>query len=248
MKTWELTEKEKKTLERYNNYLIAICGDDGINWTGYIYEGEFDYNGNIKAMPTKNGWERKDEIDHNEPAMKILNGIAESTLKNTDYDKYTDCDDCDGSGYVSLYYNPMTKTFKTEIDVNETKSDDRSTNRTFEQVLEGTDNYTRNNEFKKLKDQSYIDELINENNGQTEFEFPYQGYGDSGQIETSLSWGSKIVSIAYEIIDLYYGGWENDGGADGVIIINLENKTISIRHTDYYTESFTVDGDEIKLV
>ena len=60
--------------------------------------------------------------------------------------------------------------------------------------------------------------------------------------------GIKIVSIAYEIIDLYYGGWENDGGADGVIIINLENKTISIRHTDYYTESFTVDVDEIKLV
>lgn len=246
MKEIKLSE-EKKSLERYNNYLIAVFGDDGINWGGYIYEGgDFEYNGD--AMPTKNGWQRRDEIDHDEPAMKILNGIAQSTLNNTDYYRYTDCEECDGSGYINLYYNPITKTFKTEIEVNERKSEDRTTNRTFDQVLEGTDNYHRNVEFKKLKDQSFIDELINENNGQTEFEFPYQGYGDSGQIETDLPWNSKIVSIAYEIIDLYYGGWENDSGADGVIIINLENKTVSIKHTEFYTESFSVDGDEIKLV
>lgn len=249
MKTWELTEEEKKTLERYNLYLAAIFGDDGITWTAYIYDygGDVDWY-NTFAVPTKGPWERREEIDNNSDAMKLLNSIAKSIVSTTEYDQYMDCDDCDGSGYAELYYNPVEKIFKLEVAVHQSLSEDYYTDVTFEKMLEGYGGIMREPWYKNLSNQSFIDELISENNGKTLFEFNYNGGGDSGQIDSSLPYDSKILNIAYEIIDLYHGGWENNEGGDGTVIIDLENKKAIIRHTQFFTDSFNVDVEEVKLV
>lgn len=249
MKTWELTEEEKKTLERYNLYLAAIFGDDGISWSAYIY----DYGSDVdwyddSAVPARGAWERRDEIDNSTDAMKLLNSIAKSIINNTEYDQYMDCDDCDGSGYADIQYNPVDKIFKLNVSVNQTLSQEYYTDVTFEKMLEGYRGIMREPWYIKLVDQSFIDELISENDGKTLFDFEYNGGGDSGQIESSLPYDSKILNIAYEIIDLYHGGWENDEGGDGKITIDLENKKVIMTHTQYYGESFDVEMGEVKLV
>lgn len=249
MKTWELTEEEKKTLERYNLYLAAIFGDDGISWSAYIY----DYGSDVDmyddvAVPARASWERRDEIDNRTEAMKLLNSIARSITKNAEYDQYMNCDDCNGSGYAEIQYNPIDKIFKLSAEIYQTLSQDYYTDVTFEKMSEGYRGVMREPWYIKLTDQSFIDELIGENDGKTLFEFEYNGGGDSGQIESSLPYDSKILNIAYEIIDLYHGGWENNEGGDGKITIDLENKKVIMAHTEYYGENFDVEMGEVKLV
>ena len=91
--------------------------------------------------------------------------------------------------------------------------------------------------------------MIDHNNGKTNFEFTYNGYGDSGQIEDGgVEWGNPVLELAYDILDLYHSGWENNDGADGQIIIDLENKEIQLYHTSYYSEDEEEDLGELKLI
>jgi hypothetical protein len=91
--------------------------------------------------------------------------------------------------------------------------------------------------------------MIDHNEGRTNFEFTYNGYGDSGEInEDEIGWGNPVYELAYDVIDLYHSGWENNDGADGQIIIDLENKTIQLYHTSYYSEDEEEDLGELKLI
>jgi hypothetical protein len=42
--------------------------------------------------------------------------------------------------------------------------------------------------------------------------------------DDEIGWGNPVFELAYDVIDLYHSGWENNDGADGQIIIDLENK------------------------
>jgi hypothetical protein len=50
------------------------------------------------------------------------------------------------------------------------------------------------------------------------------------------------------MIDLYHGGWENNEGADGTVLINLETKDVSIYHTQYYEDTEYQEIDEFQIV
>jgi hypothetical protein len=82
----------------------------------------------------------------------------------------------------------------------------------------------------------------------------YDGGGDSGQINNygNTDTGSShikndIESIGYEVIDIYYSGWENDSGADGNIFFDFENQTVSLIHNEYGEDSVTESLGEFIL-
>jgi hypothetical protein len=52
--------------------------------------------------------------------------------------------------------------------------------------------------------------------------------GDSGQIEEPTDITQDIEYLGYEIIDVYHSGWENNEGADGRIVIDFNQRTISL--------------------
>ena len=58
----------------------------------------------------------------------------------------------------------------------------------------------------------------------------------------------KEISLGYDVIDLFYSGWENDGGADGTILIDCDNKKVTLNHTYYSEEDVFEEGGEIRLV
>ena len=94
----------------------------------------------------------------------------------------------------------------------------------------------------------------------------YCGSGDEGSLETpeftpdicgktivqnlrTIKWSEAelvrhsdtieraVEDIFYSALGSSYGGWENNDGADGEIVWNLQTDTITISHMAYYTES-----------
>jgi hypothetical protein len=103
--------------------------------------------------------------------------------------------------------------------------------------------------YKKLNNDEFVQSMIDHNKGKTNFEFSYNGYGDSGELnDDEIGWGNPVFELAYDILDLYHSGWENNDGSDGQIIIDLENKTIQLYHTSYYSEDEEEDLGELKLI
>jgi hypothetical protein len=84
----------------------------------------------------------------------------------------------------------------------------------------------------------------------------YDGEGDSGQIETitamdaaghpqpdslkaevspGKSLESELDDFVWDILDAYHGGFENDGGGLGEIVINAAAGTVVLDHNDRLT-------------
>lgn len=252
MKNIKLTEEQKKVLEKYNLYLNAILGDAGINWSAYVY-----YDDGVDHIdgPTPNGpggWERSHELSPEDPGYEVLCELADEIIKSNE-DNFYDFldDDYARSGNVNLQYNPQTKIFTLGFDVYVRQGEDSENTKTFDEIVnQPLPWYAGNQErlFKKLVDEEYIQKLIDEHDGKTQFEFPYNGYGDSGEIDSNLPYNDDLLNIAYEIIDLYHGGWENNEGGDGTVMINLETKDVSIYHTQYYEDTERQEIDEFQIV
>ena len=86
-------------------------------------------------------------------------------------------------------------------------------------------------------------------------ELTYDGGGDSGQINdfgetptSSVRINQDIEYIGYEVIAIYYSGWENNEGGDGRITFDFENKTVTLHHTENFDDSETEELGEFKLV
>lgn len=52
-----------------------------------------------------------------------------------------------------------------------------------------------------------------------------------------------IETWCYDLLEEHYGGWENDGGADGTIVLNVPTKTGSWEHNSHYTETSTFERE-----
>ena len=254
MKKIQLTDEQKQNLVRTNMYMQAVFGD-GINWSLFCYaEEQLDHNELDGPIPAgDNGWDRRNEIDEieNEPGFILINEMAIEITKNSDNDVYDElgCDECAGSGYLYVHYDPETQIFSTSVDRYLRLSEDSEYMKTFEEWGNTQPQYPwqKFTYLKKLLDPEFIEKYKNEGEGGV-FELIYNGGGDSGQIEEPVDLPQDIEYLGYEIIDVYHSGWENNEGADGRIIINFNEKTISLYHQHYYEEGEKVELEKYQLV
>jgi hypothetical protein len=254
MKKIKLTDEQKEKLLRPNMYMSAVFGE-GIEWSVYCYAEEtIDFNELNGPLPSgKNGWDRKKEIDEiqNEPGFFFIDETAVEIAKNTEdaaYDEMS-CDDCAGSGYIYVHYDPETQIFSSRVERYLRLSEDSEYMKTFEEWGNTQPQYPwqKFTYLKKLLDPEFIEKYKNEGEDGV-FELIYNGGGDSGQIEEPVDLPQDIEYLGYEIIDVYHSGWENNEGADGRIIINFNEKTISLYHQHYYEEGETVELEKYQLV
>jgi hypothetical protein len=254
MKKIKLTDEQKEKLLRPNLYMSAVFGE-GIEWSVYCYAEEtIDFNELNGPLPSgKNGWDRKKEIDEiqNEPGFFFIDETAVEIAKNTEdaaYDEMS-CDDCVGSGYIYVHYDPETQIFSSSVERYLRFSEDSEYMKTFEEWGNTQPQYPwqKFTYLKKLLDPEFIEKYKNEGEDGV-FELIYNGGGDSGQIEEPVDLPQDIEYLGYEIIDVYHSGWENNEGADGRIIINFNEKTISLYHQHYYEEGETVELEKYQLV
>lgn len=85
----------------------------------------------------------------------------------------------------------------------------------------------------------------------------YNGEGDSGQVDyivarkgdsdvdpatTTLSAGrslhDEVDDFAWELLDVYHGGFENNDGGQGQITIDVSAGTVTLDHNDRITDLF----------
>jgi hypothetical protein len=251
MATLRLTDEQKNILKRYNALLMAVA-DEGIFWDAYVGE---DYHEPLEGPypEGKNSYYRAKEIDGE--GMGLLTTIIEDYMAKI-IDQIMDlnyCDNCTGSGSFRPLYDPKTMTFKLIAYYGVRKGEYSVIEKPFDEVSQDTPTWNFGDQskrlYKKLNNDEFVQSMIDHNKGKTNFEFTYNGYGDSGEIEEGeIGWGNPVFELAYDVIDLYHSGWENDDGADGQIIIDLENKKIQLYHTTYYSEDEEEDLGELKLI
>lgn len=91
--------------------------------------------------------------------------------------------------------------------------------------------------------------------GITSVSVEYNGEGDSGQVDdilahrgdtkikaaatilsTGRSLSDEIDDFAWELLDVYHGGFENNDGGQGQITIDVAAGTVTLDHNDRVTE------------
>jgi len=184
MATLRLTDEQKNILKRYNALLMAVA-DEGIFWTAYAGE---DYIDSFEGPYPEgsNYYNRAKEIDSE--GMGLLTTIIEDYTDRI-RDQIMDlnyCDDCTGSGSFRPLYDPQTMTFKLIAYYGVRQSEEHVTEKSFDEVSQDTPTWNFGDQskrpYKKLNNDEFVQSMIDHNEGRTNFEFTYNGYGDSGEI------------------------------------------------------------------
>jgi len=257
MENIKLSDKDRQMLNRYNHLLMAIVGEEGIYGYGYVSEDEgvYDFSGFQPVGP--HGYSRRGELELNSEGYNLLYNLIDVFFEqnSNEFVNYLYCDDCTGYGHVNVTYNPFNSTFSVNIDIGTRGYNTHEHDFTFERLKNQPQGQwgEKYDELKKLGDSNFI-EKMKKDYGNT-LEISYEGGGDSGQINDygdtdhgSVKINNDIEYIGYEVIAIYYSGWENNEGGDGRITFDFENKTVTLHHTENIEDSETEEIGEFKLI
>ena len=254
MENIKLTDEQRKIINRYNSYLMAVVGDSGIFWDGYISEddGLYDLEG-----PHSRRYDTSDDIDREGNGAILLNNIITEFVENNEdeFMSFLYCDNCTGYGSINVKYSPVDSKIKIFLNITTRDSQETENFMAFDDLKNKTQNQwgSKYVYLKKLGDSNFI-EKMKKDYGNT-LEITYEGGGDSGQINdygdsetSSVRLNEDIEYTGYEIIDLYHSGWENNEGGDGRIKFNFDEGTVMLSHNMNYEDEFVQDIGEFKLV
>lgn len=242
MKKLKILDEQKKELDRLHMYIQAVSGEEKMTWHQSFYGDDF-YD-SLSGPYSESGT----DIDDNYEGVRLIEEIIQECL-----DKYsgeiTDsvlCDDCTESGFLTVSYYTKTKTIEIGVDVYYRVPNIYESSYTFQELIEKQPrwNWERLDNLKKLQDEDFINKCIEEEGTVTEA--TYEGSGDDGWINESFS--ADLYDLLYEILSLDYSGWENNEGGNGRIVIDFEDKVVSVEHTQYSEDTEYQDIAEIQLV
>jgi hypothetical protein len=250
MRKYELTEDQRKHFNKFSLYLDAIFGSDGIEWGLYLGDEYFDIEELYGPIPSGqfNRGREKDMPNNDDPGMVFLDTFVSKFIEDNvdDIISHFYCDECDGSGNIRVKYNPENKNLTFDLYVNITLSNNEEHRLTFNDLINAPQPQW-GRPYQELKKLQY-DEFINKYKSElgNEVEMVYNGGGDDGQIDNDYP--DEIIHLGYEIIDVYYSGWENNEGADGSIVINFDEKMVYLTHNGYYGDTDNVHIETIEFV
>jgi hypothetical protein len=244
MNEFKISEELKKELNKFNLYCRATIDDKFISWDIDFYEGDDEWINGPNLPNALYGYDTESHV------IKNLSYIVEEIFSKIPINDYLYCDDCLGYGTVVIDYNHLDFLFDVRVYSYIRTESTHSKEKTFNEVVNdepywnfGNTNY----KYKKLNDDEFVESLIEDGDGNETYEITYNGYGDSGALEDN-NLPASFEDIAYELIDLYFSGWENNEGSDGTIYLDLENKKFSIEHVFYLEESVLESNFKVKIV
>jgi hypothetical protein len=231
----QLTEDQIKDLKKYSLVLNSLNLEVGVKWY-YIYSDEWEeldgpYYGS-KLVDELNFLPKKIENLFEE----IKDNFDTNNFYNDYYDNYV--------GSLDFYIVPND----SEIIINYSnyvmETENTTIYKTFQELVDQPNPWYNQNAAKpgtKLLDPEYVNELKNKYGD--EIEFSYDGSGDEGWVRAQMATSNGVVNIdsdleemAYRVLDLFHGGWENNEGSNGNITLQLTDGTISIDHYMNYEQ------------
>jgi len=181
-----------------------------------------------------------DEFSSNEfdiPTNNWLDNVMEELFK-TYYPKYISDyagNEQDEYYFVKFKIRPHTKQIQVGVDWAETRGE----------------NYDSSVEF---KDDSPIPEFMNGINS-NELIIQFQGGGDDGYVEDNgvneksetHQLSNNVETEIIRALNGEFGGWENNSGASGTIMINMDDEEIQI-NIEYYDQEYEDSGFELNII
>ena len=243
MREIEVPKEFKKELQKFNLYCRATMDDRDISW---------DYNYDEEEGGLYLNWSDFSRMDMMGGIEHYFDEIINYIEK--EYDDIllseTDCDSCTGRAALTIKYTPLTSTFEVTTVIYTQGVNNNNITKSFDELSkEPRPWYLSDKErlYQKLNDDSFITSIIDENDGETDFEMNFSGYGDSGSIDDN-HYSPDIENLGYEMLDLYAAGFENDEGGEGTIYFDFDSKKMNLEYYQNYGDSFVGSREEIKLV
>lgn len=218
-----LTQEDKKYLQRICRYLASLGMERG-EIDVDVDTGYFDSD-TIDLKQIRN-FSNNYHADIPQGLYPILQKIVDhavdfwdNDLDNVDYSTFNIRIDCEERSISS--YQAYTITEPDDTTGTEWNEDEISEDETLKEVLEA---------------------LSEVSDGEDEIEVTYEGSGDSGYIDDTMSNSALIPDVVqnwcYSKLESLHGGWEINEGSRGEFYFKLgPEKSVTLNHTYYIQES-----------
>jgi len=232
----ELSEKQIKDLKKFSKLLNSLNMEDGVIWYYQCYDGYFEK----LYGPIHGGKNVSDEVSF---LPESIEEFFETIRDNFDTGNFY-------SDYYETENGTLTFTIfaeRNEIDVTYdyyvVNNEESHIKKDFYFFSNMTPNWRGNErEAKKLSDTAIVEQLKSVYGESCSCS--YDGGGDSGWVDDDvrcskgrLKLNEQLESICYDLLDLYYGGWEINEGSNGSIDFNFEDQIVDLYHNQNVEES-----------
>jgi hypothetical protein len=225
-----LSPEDKKTLRIASRYLQSLGISSGlIEFNFYDGSDDVDLEKEIPFGQHEKNFSNHHSIEVPEPLYPIIDKILmycndKMVFRNVGVD----------------YLNYVTLSIDIDVEMNMV-----SVSKYCGYTDSGSEDGTT---FEDEESKKILELLSEESEGSSLLELKYNGGGDSGQFDEPIDIPSDIETLGYEIIDVYHSGWENNEGADGRIVIDFNERTISLYHQHYYEETEEIELEKYQFV
>lgn len=226
----QLTEKQIQDLKKYSKLLNSLNMEDGVSWYYQCYDGEFEK----LYGPIYRGRNVSDELPFLPGSIEeVFETIRDNFDTGNFYNDYYDNE----NGALTFRINANGNEIDVMYDYYEINTEDSHIEKDFSDFSDVRPSWGGDDrEVKKLSDPAIVEELKSVYGDSCRCS--YDGSGDSGWVQDMVdsSKGSKGLNeqleyICYDLLELYYGGWEINEGSNGSIDFNFEDQTVELNHS-----------------
>ena len=227
----ELTDKQKNDLKRFSLILNSLNMEDGVEWS-YRYYGEWEDD--EPMGPYYNNRDVSSELNFLPGSIGTLfEEIKENFDTGNFYNEYYDNE----NGSLFFILNAEKKEIIVNYDYYDMITEESNIEKNFSDFSNVTAGWRgEERAVKTLTNQNVVNELIKQYGSFCKLR--YDGGGDSGWIENEIETENGITvdpdvnleTISYDLLELYYGGWEINEGSSGSINYNFQEQKVTMTH------------------
>ena len=232
----ELTEKQIQDLKKYSKLLNSLNMEDGVTWYYQCYDGEFE----SLYGPIHGGRNVSDELSFLPGSIEeFFETIRDNFDTGNFYNDYYDNE----NGTLTFTIIPERNEIDVMYDYYTVSTEDSHIEKDFSDFSDMRPGWRGDyREAKKLSDPTIVEELKSVYGDSCRCS--YDGSGDSGWVNDEvrcskgrLKLNEQLEYICYDLLELYYGGWEINEGSNGSIDFNFVDQTVELNHNQNVEEN-----------
>ena len=235
----ELTDKQKNDLKRFSLILNSLNMEDGVEWY-YRYYSEWEDD--EPNGPYYNNRDVSSELNFLPGSIgELFEEIKENFDTGNLYNEYYGTE----NGNLFFILNAEKKEIIVNYDYYDMITEESNIEKNFSDFSNVTAGWRgEERAVKTLTNQNVVNELIKQYGSFCKLR--YDGGGDSGWIENEIETENGITeiqfhfdadgietnleTISYDLLELYYGGWEINEGSSGSINYNFQEQKVTMTH------------------
>ena len=237
----ELTEKQKKDLNSFSLILNSLNMEDGVEWSYRYYD---EWQDDEPYGPFYNNRDVSSELNFLPGSIgELFEEIKENFDTGNLYNEYYGTE----NGNLFFILNAEKKEIIVNYDYYDMITEESNIEKNFSDFSNVTAGWRgEERAVKTLTNQNVVNELIKQYSNFCKLR--YDGGGDSGWIEDEIETENGITkikketdddvdgieanleTISYDLLDLYYGGWEINEGSTGSINYNFQEQKVTMTH------------------